>query len=133
MRKLPIMLAILAVLSPQGSLAAAVPSKLSGVIVMSCVTTDAGVKVDEDIYKIDFVKKQVNNEPVEFVISDISLAWNRLKKHEVEPWDRPNRREVIQMGRYISINRYSGKLESGFSGGVSKRLTVCRVAASRKF
>jgi len=133
MLKLPIILAFFVVLSPQVSLAAAVPSKLSGVIVMSCVTTDAGAKVDEEIYKIDFVKKQVNNEPVEFEISDISLAWNRLKNQEVEPWDRPKHREVIQMGRYISINRYSGKLESFFSGGVSKRLTVCRVAGARKF
>ena len=124
MLKLPIILAFLVVLSPQASLAAAVPSKLSGVIVMSCVTTAAGAKVDEEIYKIDFVKKQVNNEPVEFAISDISLGWKRVyEKTETPSW----------LDQYysppVAINRYSGKLERGSSG----RLTLCRVAGARKF
>lgn len=124
MHKLPFILAILAVLSPQASRAAAVPSKLSGVIVMSCVTTAAGAKVDEEIYKIDFVKKQVNNEPVEFEISDISLGWKRVyEKTENPSW----------LDKYysppVAINRYSGKLERGSSG----RLTLCRVAGARKF
>lgn len=124
MRKLPMILAILPVLSPQASLAAAVPSKLSGVIVMSCVTTAAGAKVDEEIYKIDFVKKLVNNEAVEFEISDISLGWKRVyDKAEAPSW----------LDKYasppVAINRYSGKREGGFSG----RLTLCRVAGARKF
>ena len=124
MRKLSFILAILAVLFPQASLATAVPSKLSGVIVMSCVTTAAGAKVDEEIYKIDFVKKQVNNEPVEFEISDISLGWKRIFEKTEAPawWDKDLLPPVV-------INRYSGKLERGSSG----RLTLCRVAGARKF
>ena len=128
MRKLPFILAFLAVLSPQVSLAAAVPSRLSGVIVMSCVTTDAGAKVDEEIYKIDFVKKQVNNEPVEFEISDIKLTWRTVSKQSV-----PDEYEKYSVPPSVVINRYSGKLESFLSSGVSKRLTVCRVAGARKF
>lgn len=127
MHKLPFILAILAALSPQVSLAAAVPSKLSGVIVMSCVTTDAGAKVDEEIYKIDFVKKQVNNEPVEFEISDINLGWKRVfeKRAPGAPLDF----STYTYDYHIVINRYSGKLERGSSG----RLTICRVAGARKF
>jgi hypothetical protein len=128
MHKLPFILAILAVLSPQASGAAAVPSKLSGVIVMSCVTTDAGAKVDEEIYKIDFVKKQVNNEPVEFEISDIKLTWRTVSKQSVT-----DEYEKYSVPPSVVINRYSGKLESFFDSGVSKRLTVCRVAGARKF
>jgi hypothetical protein len=131
MHKLPFILAILAVLSPQASRAAAVPSKLSGVIVMSCVTTDAGAKVDEEIYKIDFVKKQVNNEPVEFEISDISLVWFPMLKTELSG-------VTLNPAAYggelhITINRYSGILKRGVRSGNSKRLTVCRVAGARKF
>ena len=124
MHKLPFILAILTVLSPQASLAAAVPSKLSGVIVMSCITTSAGAKVDEKIYKIDFVKKQVNNEPVEFEISDISLGWKWIFEKTEAPawWDNYFSPPVV-------INRYRGKLERGSSG----RFTVCRVAGARKF
>ena len=126
MLKSPIILAFLAVLFPQASLAAAVPSKLSGVIVMSCVTTAAGAKVDEEIYKIDFVKKQVNNEPVEFEISDIKLKWRTVSPDEYDKYSVP---------ASVVINRYSGKLEYFFNSGVwvSKRLTVCRVAGARKF
>lgn len=124
MLRIPIILATVAVLSPQASLAAAVPSKLSGVIVMSCVTTDAGAKVDEEIYKIDFVKKQVNNRSVEFEITDISLGWTYLPK-------RTDGR--IDIDGSAAINRYSGKLESGIQWSNSKRLTVCRVAGARKF
>ena len=124
MLRLPITLAMLAFLSPQASLAAAVPSKLSSVIVMSCVTTDSGAKVDEEIYKIDFVKRQVNNEPVEFEISDISLGWKWIFEKTEAPswWDNYFSPPVV-------INRYSGKLERGSSG----RLTLCRVAGARKF
>ena len=128
MHKLPFILSILAVLSPQASRAAAVPSKLSGVIVMSCVTTDAGAKVDEEIHKIDFLKKQVNNEPVEFEISDIKLTWRTVSKQSV-----PDEYEKYSVPPSVVINRYSGKLESFFDSGVSKRLTVCRVAGARKF
>ena len=124
MLRIPIILATVTVLSPQASLAAAVPSKLSGVIVMSCVTTDAGAKVDEEIYKIDFVKKQVNNRSVEFEITDISLGWTYLPK-------RTDGR--IDIDGSAAINRYSGKLESGIQWSNSKRLTVCRVAGARKF
>jgi hypothetical protein len=124
MHKIPFILAILAVLSPQVSLAAAVPSKLSGVIVMSCVTTDAGAKVDEEIYKIDFVKKRVNNRPVEFEITDISLGWTYLPKRTDGG---------IDLDGGDAINRYSGKLTSGIQWSNSKRLTVCRVAGARKF
>ncbi len=124
MHKLPFILAILAVLSPQASLAAAVPSKLSGVIVMSCVTTAAGAKVDEEIYKIDFVKKQVNNEPVEFQISDVALTWRPVWNKSV-----PDEYAKFSVPASVVINRYSGKRESGFSG----RLTICRVAGARKF
>ena len=124
MRKLPFILAFLAVLSPQVSLAAAVPSKLSGVIVMSCVTTAAGANVDEEIYKIDFVKKQVNNEPVEFEISDITLGWKRVSEKRAPG-------EPLEFSEYyhVVINRYSGKLEKDSSGG----LTICRAASARKF
>lgn len=127
MLRIPIILATMAVLSPQASLAAAVPSKLSGVIVMSCVTTAAGVKVDEEIYKIDFVKKQVNNEPVEFEISDITLGWKRVfeKRAPGAPLDFSKYRSDY----HIVINRYSGKLERDSSA----RLTLCRVAGARKF
>jgi hypothetical protein len=128
MHKLPFILSILAVLSPQASRAAAVPSKLSGVIVMSCVITDAGAKVDEEIHKIDFLKKQVNNEPVEFEISDIKLTWRTVSKQSV-----PDEYEKYSVPPSVVINRYSGKLESFFDSGVSKRLTVCRVAGARKF
>jgi hypothetical protein len=124
MRKLPFILAFLAILSPQASLTAAVPSKLYGVIVMSCVTTAAGAKVDEEIYKIDFVKKQVNNKPVEFEITDISLGWTYLPKRTGGG---------IDIDGSAAINRYSGKLESGIQWSNSKRLTVCRVAGARKF
>lgn len=124
MPKLPFILAFLAILSPQASLAAAVPSKLSGVIVMSCVTTDAGAKVDEEIYKINFVKKQVNNRSVEFEITDISLGWTYLPKRTDGG---------IDIDASAAINRYSGKLESGIQWSNSKRLTVCRVAGARKF
>lgn len=124
MHKLPFILAILAVLSPQASRAVAVASKLSGVIVMSCVTADAGAKVDEEIYKIDFVKKQVNNRSVEFEITDISLGWTYLPKRTDGG---------IDIDASAAINRYSGKLESGIQWSNSKRLTVCRVAGARKF
>ena len=130
MRKLSFILAILAVLSPQASLAAAVPSKLSGVIVMSCVTTAAGAKVDEEIYKIDFVKKQVNNEPVEFEISDISLGWKRV--YEKTAPGAPLDFSKYTKGTRILINRYSGKLED-LNVVKSRELTVCRVAGARKF
>jgi hypothetical protein len=131
MRKLSFILAILAVLFPQASLAAAVPSKLSGVIVMSCVTTDAGAKVDEEIYKIDFVKKQVNNEPVELEISDISLVWFPMHK-EAHPGVTLNP-AAFGGELYVTINRYSGVLKRGVRSENSKRLTVCRVAGARKF
>jgi len=124
MLRLPITLAMLVVLSPQASLAAAVPSKLSGVIVMSCVTTAAGTKVDEEIYKIDFVKKQVNNEPVIFEISDVALTWRSVSKQSV-----PDEYEKYSVPSSVVINRYSGKLQRGSSG----RLTLCRVAGARKF
>ncbi len=127
MHNLTFILAFLVILSPQASLAAAVPSKLSGVIVMSCVTTAAGAKVDEEIYKIDFVKKQVNNEPVEFDISDIALGWKRVfeKRAPGAPLDFSK----YTYDYHIVINRYSGKLERGSSG----RLTICRGAGARKF
>ncbi len=130
MHKLPFILAILAVLSPQASRAAAVPSKLSGVIVMSCVTTAAGAKVDEEIYKIDFVKKQVNNEPVEFEISDISLGWKRIA--EKRPLGSPPTFNQFTKGTQIVISRYSGKLEDRIVAK-SGELTICRVAGARKF
>jgi hypothetical protein len=130
MRKLSFILAILAVLSPQASLAAAVPSKLSGVIVMSCVTTAAGTKVDEEIYKIDFVKRQVNNEPVEFEISDIKLGWEEFFE-KPSPYG-PLKFPKLTKGTRILINRYSGKLED-LNGVKSRELTVCRVAGARKF
>ena len=130
MRKLPFILAFLAILSPQASLAAAVPSKLSGVIVMSCVTTVAGAKVDEEIYKIDFVKKQVNNEPVEFEISDITLGWKRVL--EKPSPGTPPMFHRFSKGTQIAINRYSGKLEDRMVV-TSGELTVCRVAGARKF
>lgn len=130
MRRLRFILAILAVLSPQASLAAAVPSKLSGVIVMSCVTTDAGAKVDEEIYKIDFVKKQVNNEPVEFEIGDISLGWTGFFE-EPSPFG-PLKFPKLNKSTRILINRYSGKLED-LNVVKSRDLTVCRVAGTRKF
>lgn len=130
MRKLPFILAILAVLSPQVSLAAAVPSRLSGVIVMSCVTTDAGAKVDEEIYKIDFIKKQVNNEPVIFEISDISLGWKRVFEKPT-PGAPPTFHQFSKGTRFV-VNRYSGKLEDQVVAK-SRELTVCRVAGARKF
>ncbi len=131
MLKLPIILAFLVVLSPQASLAAAVPSKLSGVIVMSCVTTAAGAKVDEEIYKIDFVKKQVNNEHVEFEISDIALVWfPKLKGGRPGVTLNP---AAYGGELHVTINRYSGVLKRGVLSANSKRLTVCRVAGARKF
>ena len=130
MPRLQIILATMAALSPQVSLAAAVPSKLSGVIVMSCVTTAAGAKVDEEIYKIDFVKKQVNNEPVVFEISDISLGWTRFFE-EPSPFG-PVKMPKFSKGTRILINRYSGKLED-LNVVTSGELTVCRVAGARKF
>ena len=130
MLRIPIILATVAVLSPQASLAAVVPSKLSGVIVMSCVTTAAGAKVDEEIYKIDFVKKQVNNEPVEFEISDISLGWKRV--FEKPTPGTPPMFHRFSKGTQIAINRYSGKLEDRMVV-TSGELTVCRVAGARRF
>jgi hypothetical protein len=130
MLRLPIILAAMAVLSPQASLAAAVPSKLSGVIVMSCVTTAAGAKIDEEIYKIDFVKKQVNNEPVIFEISDITLGWTGFFE-EPSPFG-PVKIPKLTKGARILINRYSGKLDD-LNEVKSRELTFCRVAGARKF
>jgi hypothetical protein len=107
-----------------------VPSKLSGVIVMSCVITDAGAKVDEEIHKIDFLKKQVNNEPVEFEISDIKLGWEEFFE-KPSPYG-PLKFPKLTKGTRILINRYSGKLED-LNGVKSRELTVCRVAGARKF
>ncbi len=100
------------------------PSTLSGVIVFSCATTDAGVKVDEEVYKVDFSKQQVNNRLVEFEITDLELKWAYLPK-------RVDGR--IDIHGQATINRYSGVLTSGIEWNNSKRLTVCRVAGRPKF
>lgn len=114
----------LTVFLPQSAFADPVPNSLTGVIVFSCVTTEAGNKVDEEIYKIDFAKKQVNSRSVEFEISDMSLGWIYLPK-------RTDGRIDIY-GR-AAINRYSGKLESGIQWDNSKRITICSVVGRRKF
>ncbi len=125
MRKLPLILIVPAFVSSQGTSAGPVPSNLSGVIVMSCTTTDAGTKVDEDTYKIDLVKSQVNNEPAEIEISDISISWRQTVKED-DPYKN------IAQYPSISINRNSGKLEYN-AARKSRKLTICRVSDRRKF
>jgi hypothetical protein len=70
----------------------------------------------------------VNKEPLEFEISDIKLTWRTVSKQSV-----PYEYVKYSVPPSVVINRYSGKLESFFDSGVSKRLTVCRVAGARKF
>jgi hypothetical protein len=110
-------------LFPQTAFAGDIPSRLSGVIIFSCITTDAGAKVDEEIYIIDFSKKRVNDQPADLQVTGSEIIWRKL--------DKPTHGSIDLSGR--SINRYSGKLDDGFRWNGSKRLTVCHVADRRKF
>ena len=105
---------------------APVPSRLSGVIFFSCITTNAGIKVDEEIYKIDFANRQVNNKPVDIKEDDISIEWAPPRSI-----NKPDRRAIPDFSGTYVLDRYSGKLSQKFI--FSGMLTTCSVAGRRKF
>lgn len=113
-------------LASQSAFAEQLPSKLTGVIIFSCVTMQRGSKIDEQTYKVDFSRSQVNNAPVDIRVDDLSIKWEPKKSIS------KNKGEPLNFDNWIwhSIDRFSGKLDREVSGS---GLTFCRVAGRRKF
>jgi hypothetical protein len=113
--------AALIAISPQVTSASArMPSTLKGVIVFSCVWTQRGSKVDEQIFKIDFVNRTVNDIRVKLTVDQEKIHWSPGEKDG--PWN--------YYGTHW-INRYSGKLEGLTDQGIE--VYFCHIAGKRKF
>lgn len=126
MRKLISAVAAFSSLLSQAAYAKPLPTKLTGVIIFSCVTMQRGVKIDAETFKIDFSKKLVNNRPVEMRVDDLSIKWGPKKSADPNEGEPPSFDEWI----WHSVDRFSGKLVRETNGS---DLTICHVAGHRKF
>ena len=126
MRKLSSAVVALSSLVSHAAYAAPLPSKLTGVIIFSCITTQRGVKINQQTYKVDFQRNQVNNKPVEMQIDDLAIKWGPKKSVAAIPGEPLTFDEWI----WHSIDRFSGKLDLETNGS---DLTICHIAGRRKF